>query len=264
MLPIELLDGGEWGECGAGVVKIEVPVRGECLKFYVKAVDGGARLSDIVPVARAISDKITAEVIRVLKEEDYVIPCEKGCGSCCTYLVPLSVPEALRLIEEIEKKNAAYREVIKESFLVCAARILKKEPPRAFVENSETKEGLRSISDWYRDIQLTCPFLMDDVCVLYSQRPLACREHFVTGSSKGCMGERSNGQVVRLPIRMAEVLTSLAARMEGLSPETVIMPLVTAWHDQNGERGRRTYSAIEMVEAFAELVDAQMGTHYGI
>ena len=52
-------------------------------------------------------------------------------------------------------------------------------------EPTELADGIRSdrLGRRYAGLGLACPFLSDDLCATYEQRPIACREHMVIGSA---------------------------------------------------------------------------------
>ena len=142
--------------------------------------------------------------------------------------------------------------------LLASRRILKHQPPELFI--SQKHQSLQGpsepdlISNWYKNLKLQCPFLDNQICTIYQTRPLACKEHMVTGSPKACNDEREKAQVVEIPVPMTDVLAHLTAEMEETEPETVIMPLLLAWCDGNIERSHRTWPATVMLDHFVKTI----------
>ncbi len=246
---------------GKKVIALEIDILGEALNFRISVGKERAKLSDIVPLARTLCDRITDVVVRSACGEGNHIPCGRGCSACCSRcLVPLSVPEALRFKEEIDAAPADRRESIWRACLQAARLILSLKLPKSFVYQTEVSPvgpvDLNILSNWYTSLELTCPFLYNHVCSIYGQRPLACREHFIVGSARGCKGLRGVTEVLEMPVQLPNVLGQLASELEGTSVEAVILPLTPFWCEENPERAERSWPAEMIVKRFVEIVEA--------
>ena len=256
----EPIGGGDTYNCGTEVIGLELDILGKELNFRVGLGKGQAKLADIVPLARTLCTKITDVVVEGIRSDGGRIPCCKGCAACCgPYLVPLSVPEALCLNEEISTAPQYQRESMSRACLLAAQHILSQNPPKPFMgQATDTSHvspaELNLVSSWYTSLKLPCPFLYKGVCTIYGQRPLACREHFVKGSAEACRGRRGIAEVVEMPVQLPNVLAQLAGELEGASAEAVILPLTLLWCEQNPERAGRTWPAAMMVKRFVEIV----------
>jgi len=252
---------GIYNNSGKKVIGLELDILGENLNFCIDVGKGQAKLADIVPLARTLCDKITEIVVRQIRSNQGRIPCSKGCSACCSqHMVPLSVPEALRLKEEIDAAPAHRRELMLGACLREARLILSHQPPKPLMpqtaEVSPVKTvDLNLVSNWYRSINSVCPFLYNHACNIYEQRPLACREHFITGSARACRGMRGDAEVLELPVRLPNVLGQLASDLEGTEVEAVILPLAPVWYEENSERAERSWPAEMIVKRFVEIVE---------
>jgi Fe-S-cluster containining protein len=240
------------------IIGLELDILGEQINLNIAVGPGQATLADIVPVARALCEKITTTVTKILSRQDGRIPCHPGCSACCHYLVPLSVPEALRLMEEFTTMAPFLQSLMQRSWLLTASRILSKRPPPSVV--GPTTHGspdhgidLNAVSDWHRSFKQACPFLRTGLCTIYEIRPLACREYFVKGSHKACADPTATPEKIETPLRTIEILGRLAGELERSSVEAVMLPLVLVWHTNNLQRARRTWPAQLMVERFVEI-----------
>lgn len=244
------------------VVRLELDVLDEKLNFCIVVGQVQARLADIVPLARSICSNIINVVLKKIRSRGEYIPCYKGCSTCCyRCLVPVSVPEAFRLKEEIEKEPAYKRQSIWEDCLNASRHILTHKPPKKFVhksaESSSNKPAnLVLISNWYSSLKLACPFLNQDICTIYQKRPLVCREHFIIGSAEGCEEDDYSAEVVEMPIQVPNALGQLASELEDTNVEAVILPLTLVWCKENKERAARTWPYSMMVERFVEIIKA--------
>ena len=257
-------DSGASGRYTSGKkgIGLELDILGETLSFRIGVCKERARLADIVPIARTLCDIITGVVVARARSKGNHIPCGVGCSACCNrYLVPLSVPEALRFREEIHAAPAYRREYIWKSCLHSARLILKRKPPKSLMPRTEEVSAVKSVdlnlvSNWYSDLKLACPFLRNHVCTIYEQRPLACREHFIMGSARGCKGLRGLAEVLEMPVQLPNVLAKLAGDLEGTGLEAVVLPLAPVWCEENSERAERSWPAEMMVRRFVEIVEA--------
>lgn len=244
--------------CGSGtdIIELNVDIFDSQLELCIGVGDGEVGLADIVPAARAVCAKISGIIFKKMRARRKRIPCRRGCAGCCYYLVPLSVPEAFCLRDEIAVRCGPERRSMQRACLLAARRILRHQPPSLFVGRASQPPRDESdvMSEWYRSMELACPFCIDRECGIYDQRPLACREYFVNGSANACMGKRGEAKVVDVGVKMPEVLGRLAAELEGGDVEAVMMPLALAWCDANQHRSVRTWPAATVAQRFIEIV----------
>jgi Fe-S-cluster containining protein len=242
----------------ARVIGLELDISGQPLRLQVNVTKEQARLANIVPLARTVSDKLVSAVLEKLHEEQKPVPCCKGCSACCSrYFVPLSVPEAFRMSEELLALTIERGEHLLQSYLDAARRILDNKPDDLDPYSSATADRRQTshISRWYAGLRLACPFLSDGVCTIYDTRPIACREHIVTGSALLCKTEVTGDPcVVKMPVSVLEALGILASELEGTDVQAVISPLALPWARENLERHQRTWPAVMMIERFAEIL----------
>lgn len=238
----------------------ELPFPGETIHFELNVADTQARLSDIAPLAREISSKLAMATLDRRGVRGECVSCREGCSACCSYLVPLSVPEAFHVAEELRIMPASESRTLMQSSLDTARIILDRMPNDFDRDDSATvNDGIRSerLSDWYAGLALACPFLSAGVCVLYEQRPIACREHMVTSSPVSCdVASRKEPDVVEMPVSVLECLGQLTAELEQSDVEAVMLPLALPWAQENIERSRRTWPAVTVVERFVEILQA--------
>jgi len=257
---ITVVEAGEAGEGEGQVIRLILDVFGEPVDLVIKVRNEQARLADIVLPARAVSAKITDKVNEMVWFNGGTIPCRKGCSACCNYLVPLAIPEVFRLREEVFGMPLVRQLLIEEGCLSAARLILGERPPASFAKPGSSgaadsaAELLNSASSWYADFELTCPFLHKHTCTIYEERPMACREYLVAGSSRACADGAGEPQGIYIPARMSEVLGRLASELEATNVEALIMPFALMWADENPQRDERTWPAPLMVERFIEII----------
>ncbi len=242
---------------GLETFRFELDVPGGPVRFRVHVAPQPARLPDLVPLARMISARLSLVTANNLRREGACVPCRKGCPACCTYMVPLSVPEAFRLCDDISALPADQRTRVSQSCVAAAQKILEAVPEDlAGSELTQTDSlHISRLGGWYAGLDLPCPFLSDGLCMSYRSRPLACREHLVTGSAALCRGEGADEpSVAPVPVSVLECLGQLAAELEQSELEAVLLPLALPWAQENIERSRQTWPATMMVERLIEIL----------
>lgn len=209
-----------------------------------------ARLADLVGPARELADLAISRLRRQAAEAGARVPCRKGCSACCRYLVPISPPEAFALADRVARLPPPRRAATEERFRLAAAVILSAAP------SLKSPATTLELSRWYWGLRLDCPLLAAGACGNYSGRPLACREHFVTGSAGPCAEEASSKTAHPLPLSLTHALCRAAAMVEGTSPESIMLPLALQWAEAHSERRHRTYPAADLAEAFIQAVQS--------
>lgn len=208
-----------------------------------------ARLSDMVPLARDLSDKLCS-----LTVEHTAVSCQKGCSNCCSYLVPLSIPEVFRLREELsimESDTAAY---ILNACFACKEKIFNS--PAFKKIHVHDSLDIAAINRWYAELRMPCPFLSKGICSIYRKRPLACREHMVTSAPQLCRSDPENfPEIAELPVSVLEALGQVSAELEQSEVEALILPLAFTGIENAHRRSHRTWPAVQMVKRFVEILE---------
>jgi Fe-S-cluster containining protein len=208
-----------------------------------------ARLSDLVPLARGVCDDMVCEALDRAASPGKVIPCRAGCSTCCNYLVPLSIPEVIHLYEEIQSLPPERCYGFFSNSLEAARQLLGCGESGVPGEEST----LDHLGQWYCQRNIPCPFLEKDLCAIYDQRPLACREHLVTTPAQWCHpGLADRAHKLELQVSVLECLGRVTAHLEGTPVEAVMLPLMLPWIQENDERVHRKWSAKKVAQCFLD------------
>jgi Fe-S-cluster containining protein len=208
-----------------------------------------AGVCDLMPLAWTLCDVAVREALDRARAAGKRVGCGPRCSACCRYLVPLSLPEAIILYDEVQSRPPEQRRALWDSSLSVARRLLENGTGGV----PDGGAALEDLSAWYHDKQVACPFLEADLCGVYDRRPLACREYLTTTPSHCCDPE--NGRPVerlKLPFSVLESLGRLVARLEGGAVEAIMLPLVLPWVHENRDRFNQKWPAGEMVQAFLQ------------
>ena len=219
-----------------------------------------------VPVTTIVSSmRRIGEAAQALEERDMVahgaaISCKKGCAACCRMLIPLSAPEAFALADAIKTWPVERREAALARVADARAQL---ERTGVFSQLCEIAESERQLADdtfepinrAYYALRLPCPFLVEEVCSIYDDRPAACRELLVTSPAELCQDlERNPIRPVPVPLRVGTVLALLWADLVGGPARFIPLPLALEWAERHRQEGDRSWQGREMLERALDKV----------
>lgn len=185
---------------------VEFTLEGEDFRMRsrVTVPAGPAFVGELLPVARALSDAVVRETSAAVEAAGAKISCRKGCGACCRNLVAISEVEARRVGAVVESLPEARRDVVRGRFAE-ARRRLERAGLLEELESPDrvTDEGYTALVGAYFEEGIPCPFLEEESCSIYDERPITCREFLVTSPPEHCASLGSEGvERVRLPVRV--------------------------------------------------------------
>lgn len=241
----------------------QIDLSGRVLNFTISYADCPLKLSDLVPMARALCTKIVNATAEIATDRGQRITCSKGCTYCCSYLAPLSPAEAFRIRDEILTMPVSRRRYYLRSMMVRARYILNHrqslQQPEELSGLTSQQNCLQNISEWYSSLKLTCPFLSSQQCSIYQLRPLVCREYLVSSPASVChFTSSAMPQIIPLPVSVAEVLMMTSCRLEGTQQEAVMLPFTTLWAKENRARSQRTWQGKVVVKTFVESLNTML------
>jgi Fe-S-cluster containining protein len=145
--------------------------------------------------------------------------------------VPITLVEAQALTKLVAQMPAARRDEIRRRFAAGQARLAESgvlsrdhAPPAPEFPLAETT--LQRLGAAWFALQIACPFLEDESCSIYEDRPLVCREHQVTSPASACSRLfREPVDRIELPVRLAEALMRASAKLAGVSAVTIPLML---------------------------------------
>lgn len=191
---------------------------------------GPATLETWLPFLQALASQLSRSAGAAAVAAGRPVSCAKGCASCCRQLVGISLVEARALAALVASMPAPRQAEIRRRFADALARLVESgvmthdyaEPDPGF-PLAETAQ-LRLAAAWFT-LQIACPFLEDEACSIYEDRPLVCREHQVTSPAAACLKMfREPVDRIELPVRLGAALARAAAKVAGVS--TSMIPLV--------------------------------------
>jgi Fe-S-cluster containining protein len=204
-------------------------------RFDVQASlpQGRARPRDLLPALHAIDDAVVDSAVHEVERQGHTISCRKGCGACCRQVVPISEAEAHQLREVIERLPPPRQATIRTRFAAARERFeragLLDRLRRPGQMNDEQRQKLAL--DYFRE-WVACPFLEDESCSIWPDRPLECREYLVTTPAEHCSRPLEESVVsVGLPGRVSVALGELGTSTSERGVWWLPLILALEWTD---------------------------------
>ena len=237
------------------VVRFELDIFGHPLRIGISFADRPAGLAELVPMARQITDRITRLITRKLNSSGRKIACQKGCALCCYYLVAVSAAEAFCISDAIFALPAQKQQMLIRACCTAGrSTIASVASNRIAAHDMSEADTLQNLSDWYSNLQLRCPFLVNDCCQIYDHRPLACREYLILEGSGPCGGDCiDSNRRVDIPISIAQILADTCCKLQGRD-NTLVLSMAIPYAYDNPDDARRTFPAETLVQTFVETL----------
>ncbi|HEY3059082.1 MAG TPA: YkgJ family cysteine cluster protein [Chloroflexota bacterium] len=210
------------------LARVKFTVGLERFEETVPVPDGSARPRDLVKTAQALAESIVARAVQSAEANGQAISCRKGCGACCRQVVPVSQPEARQIAALVASLPSERRSVIETRFAAARERLALTDLPRRMAHAEDLGDADRQALavDYFRQ-GIACPFLEDESCSIYEDRPLVCREYLVTTPAANCARPTVEAVTrIKLPARISLAL----GQLEPTSSERGVwwLPLVDA------------------------------------
>lgn len=224
------------------------------------AVPGGPRrLVALLPVARQLSEQLTAATLESERGYGRESSCRAGCGSCCRQLVAISCVEAQGLAELVARLPVERQAVIRGRFAAAVkaledAQLLDAAEPlgdrQLIARNLGSMEAsVRDLGRRYFALQIACPFLEQEACSIYEERPSVCREHHVTSPAENCATiYESDVTSIPTPQRVGDLLMNAAHQANGLPIGKIPLALSLEWSEVNGHQLDQTHDGLVLFQ----------------
>jgi Fe-S-cluster containining protein len=219
--------------------------------------------------ARALSDRLTELSSEHAAAEGKTIRCERGCAACCRHLIPISSIEARALADLVSAMPRATRDWVRARFAEAIARMEAAglldpaaKKGRSALSAKEGEATWDHVSRRYFELWVDCPFLKDEACIIYEDRPMACREYQVTSPPELCNGFDPRIEGTERPVRMSEVLANTAGAVTGISTASIPLALALEWAEAHGGALRARKDGEELFWALLAEVDKDSQTPF--
>ncbi len=222
------------------------------LTMQVEVPLGPTRLADMVPLAQRITEAQGERAVAVEKKEGRLVSCKTGCAACCRQLVPISAPEAFHLADHVIGLPGDVRDEYLARIDSVETTI---EATGLMVELDALTSGgplgdAGSLAARYFGEQIACPFLKDEKCGVYSQRPLCCRDYRVTSPAEFCSKPGLNRlRLVPTGMSLSMPLSRAAATLVGGDPLMIPLSVSMRWVESHADWGFQEWPGPEVMRA---------------
>ena len=223
------------------------------LTASVAVPTGFIPITDIIPLMQSLGEQAHQLAIDNTNQTGATISCQKGCAACCRMMIPVAPPEALALLSVVEALPSPKKERLLERFQAAQMTLreagLEEGLQRlAFSEDQGTDEELEPLNRAYYALRMPCPFLEDEICSIYEQRPSACRELLVTSPAELCQDLIRNPiQLIPSPFRIGTVLSKLWTDCYQGPVRLIPLPFALDWATVHETRNTRTWAGPELL-----------------
>ncbi len=253
-------------EPGRETANIHLEVHGEQHVFPILFTLGEQTIAGLLPFAQQLTNELTAVSLKQVEKEGKKISCQAGCGACCRQLVGISVVEAAALARVVEAMPPERQAVIRQRFAVGIAKLEAaglfdpREPlgHRSLIDTEPggVQSSLPRIARNYFNQQVACPFLENESCGIYHDRPLVCREYHVTSPAERCARIYQIGvDRVEVPRHLGENLARTAHELTGLPLEMIPLLMSLEWSAAHPHAGNEKLDGLALVQAFVSNIN---------
>ncbi len=233
----------------------ELTIAGQKVRLEIPVPARPARLAELLPLFRSMTDAFVAVSVENARAEGLEISCQKGCGACCRQLVPIAEIEARRLRELVEAMPEPRKSTILARFEDARQRLArvglleKLRRPRQFRDEDVIPFGV----DYFQQ-GIACPFLEEESCSIYAERPLACREYLVVTPAAHCAAPTVESvSCVKLVLRTARTIRGLNAEHSAHGEPWVALILALEWAEAHPDESSPQPGPAWVREAFGRL-----------
>lgn len=208
---------------------VQLALPGGRVEIAMEVPTGNVPMRALLPALRTTADAFVAYAANLSVAEGKPVSCAAGCGACCRQLVPIAEAEARRIAALVEELPEPRRTAVKGRFADAVARVEAAGLLPALEGRSDRLvEKNLAIGLAYFALGIPCPFLEEESCSIYEERPIACREYLVSSPPAACAAP--SGDTIRsvpLPTRVWAAMAREEKGMPGAGPAPCI-PLVVA------------------------------------
>ncbi len=142
-----------------------------------------------------IIDEILTEQNKFASQQGQIVSCQKGCAFCCGQLIQASLGECELIVYYLYNHEWILNAFIK-AFPLWLERaqqqpVLNKieEAQRNRLAGKMSEENMHQLGKElhsYWELQIPCPFLINNICTIYEVRPWACTSVISVSPSEWC------------------------------------------------------------------------------
>jgi Fe-S-cluster containining protein len=212
-------------------------IRARRLELKVTVPAGATSARRLLPIAQSLTDAASRIAGEDAAAAGRPVTCAAGCGACCRNLVPLGRAEAYHVAAVVAALPEPRRSEVRGRF-AAALPVLERAGLLTQARDVAAGRGRWEYGLEYFRLGIPCPFLEQESCSIYPDRPLVCREYLVSSPPPRCARPESGG-IEEIPLPIQEPMRAFARAAGGLGAEDPVpwVPLILAleWTASNPE-----------------------------
>jgi Fe-S-cluster containining protein len=240
---------------GSVEANIDLTVAGRRLRTRIEVPAGPTPLIQLLPIARRLSQVSLSAATEDAEAEGMQVSCKAGCGACCRQLVPLSATEARQIQELVQEMPAPRRAIVEARFASARQRLAEAGLLLALQETLIVAPRERlAHADAYFALGVPCPFLENESCSIYEERPLICREYVVVSPPECCARPGWGGvKVLVPPLQVWRAFSRADAPRADGGLEWIPLVLAPQWAQTHAEETTHRSGPQQLQALFSEL-----------
>ena len=247
---------------------IHLEVLGQKCDVLVDVPSGDCRVTDLLPAARSLSSSLSGAAVRDAALRGRPATCAAGCGACCRQMVGVSAIEAAGLALTVNALPQARRREVASRFADAVhqledAGLLNRDAPKGQrtlkgMGKEGTPESGKRASKTYFSLGIACPFLENESCSIYKERPLVCREYNVSSPPERCSDiDLAGVQKIAPPVHVGLSMSRVGHKLIDTTVRVLPLTLSLEWAQAHEDELNKV---IDGDIAYALWVDQLGGT----
>jgi Fe-S-cluster containining protein len=246
---------GSEPQASSAEVRLVISVNGRPVRIELRVPDRAARLDELLPALRHTDDRLIDAAVANVEADGERVSCAKGCSACCrAQPVPVTPPEAFALARLVEALPEPRRTAVNDAFGANVQRLRQAGLYDTYMrrEAELTRDEAKALSRRYMALALSCPFLQDDACSIYAERPFVCRQYLVTSPAQLCAAPLDNPvKPIGMPATFATAMLQAGETFSGRPQHSVPLALSLDYAQANRAELERTYAGKSVFEQVA-------------
>jgi Fe-S-cluster containining protein len=193
--------------------------------------------------AHAITDAVVGVATAASAAAGRPISCRAGCAACCRQMVTVAPVEAVGLADVVDAMPAAQQEKVRARFEDAIRRMRAgglvepnshdHSPVLRAPAACKPEEAFDALLDAYFALKIDCPFLENESCSIYADRPSICREYVIISPPENCQSVGTKPtEGVKLPVYLSDRLVGFGEAADA-RPTKLPLPFALAWSAQH-------------------------------
>jgi Fe-S-cluster containining protein len=247
--------GNDW--LPSSQVRVAFSVNGRPVRVEARVPDLPVRLDQLLPALRSIDNALIDAAVAGHEQKGERISCAKGCSACCrTQPVPVTPPEAYALARLVDALPEPRRSAVRAAFAAAVEQVRAAGLYHTYMQRDPamTREAAIATVRRYMALAIACPFLVNEACSIYADRPFVCRQYLVTSPPALCDHPLDNAvKPIATPAPFASAMLMVTQGVSERPQHTVPLVLALEQAAANRDEMERTHDAKAV---FGQVIDA--------